>query len=85
MVANVISKFEGKRIEKIKVNRIQWKLIVWSPIIIGAIVFSVFSSTFFIPKEYMRSAMYAGLGSLLVGWGFGLAYARTWVIKGIDK
>lgn len=62
-----------------------WKLIVWSPILIGAIVFSVFSSTFFIPKEYMRSAMYAGMGGVLVGWGFGLAYARAWKIKDIDN
>ena len=82
---NVISKFNGERIEKIEVSRTKWKLIVWTPIIIGAIVFSVFSSTFFIPTEYMRSAMYAGVGSLMVGWGFGLAYARTWKIKNIDN
>ena len=85
MVANVISKFKGERIEKVEVSRLQWKLIVWSLIIIGAIVFSVFSSTFFIPKEYMRSAMYSAIGGLLVGVGFGLVYARAFRIEEIDN
>jgi len=68
-----------------EVSQTQWKLIVWIPIIIGAIVFSIFSSTFYIPKVYMKSAMYAAIGGVLVGWGFGLAYARAWKIKNIDN
>ena len=60
-------------------------MIVWIPIIVGAIVFSIFGSTFFIPKEYFRSCAYAGIGLLLIGWGFGLAYARKFKIKEIDN
>lgn len=82
---NVISKFNGERIEKIEVSRPKWKLIVWTPIIIGAIIFSIFSSTFYIPKEYMRAAATSGLGMILIGWGFGLAYARAWRIDEIDN
>jgi len=33
----------------------------------------------------MRTCMYSGAGMLLVGWGFGLAYARAWKIKEIDN
>ena len=43
---------------RIEVSRTKWKLIVWTPIIIGAIVFSVFASTFFVPKEYTRAVWY---------------------------
>jgi len=73
------------QLHSIEVSRIKWKLLIWTPIIIGTIVFSIFSSTFFIPKEYLRSTWYSSIGLLLVGWGFGLAYARLWKIRGIDK
>ena len=68
-----------------KVSRNKWKFIIWIPIIIGVIVFSVFNSTFFIPKEYYKASLYASLGGVLIGWGFGLALSRMWKIKGIDK
>ncbi len=58
---------------------------IWIPIIVGAIVFSIFNSTFFIPKEYMRSAGYAAIGGALIGGGFGLAYARKFEIDEIDN
>jgi hypothetical protein len=68
-----------------EISRNRWKLIVWTPIILGLIVFSVFSSTFFIPKEAIIWAWLSMVGGLLMGWGFGLAYSRIFKIKGIDK
>ena len=29
--------------------------------------------------------MYSSMGALLVGWGFGLVYARYWEIDEIDN
>jgi len=71
--------------QKINVSRTQWKLIVWTPIFLGVIIFSVFASTFFIPKEYTRAVWFSSIGLLLVGWGFGLVYARAFKIKGLDN
>jgi hypothetical protein len=68
-----------------EINRTQWKFIVWTPILIGLIVFSVFSSIFFIPIDYRAWALLSGVGGMLMGWGFGLVYARYFKIKGIDK
>ncbi len=85
MGTNVISKLKSKTMQKKEINKTQWRLLVWSLIIIGALAFCVFSSTFFMPKEYLRTTGYAALGSLLVGGGFGLAYARAFKIKGIDE
>ena len=89
MGKNVISKLEGKTEMTIKnsieISRTMWKLIIWTPVIIGTIIFSVLSSSFFIPKEYSQVSMFASMGLLLVGWGFGLAYARVFKIRGIDN
>jgi len=69
----------------IEISRTKWKFCVWTPILLGLILFSIFGSTFFIPKEYTRAVWFASIGMLLIGWGFGLAYARAFKIKGIDN
>ena len=69
----------------IKISRSKWKLIVWLPIIVGGVMFSVFTSSFFMPTEFVRASWFAAIGFLLVGFGFGLAYARMFKIEEIDK
>lgn len=71
--------------ERIKVSMGQWGFIVWTPIFIGVVVFSIFNSTFFIPKEVWIYSWLSAIGLMLVGWGFGLVYSRLWEIKGIDN
>ncbi len=73
------------KLHSIKIGRLQWKLIVWIPIILGMFIFIIFYSSFFIPSEYLIPSGLAGIGLLLIGWGFGLAYARVFKIEGIDE
>ncbi len=75
-----MNKLHSKEISKSK-----WKLFVWTPIILGTIILSIFDSTFFIPKDSYRWALLGSIGGMLIGWGFGLVYARVYKIKGIDK
>lgn len=73
------------KIHSKEISKEMWRLMVWTLIILGAIVFSVFSSSFFIPIDSWRWALMSGVGGMLIGGGFGLAYARYFKIKGIDK
>ena len=70
--------------EKRNISRTGWKLMLWIPILIGTLMFVTFNTTFFIPGEYITYVWLSSFGFLLVGWGFGLAYAKLWKIKGID-
>ncbi len=69
------------KLHSIEVSRSRWALIVWSPIIVGALVFA-FGNFTFVPEQlkYIGS-----IGGVLIGFGFGLVVARMWKIKGIDK
>ncbi|GBE19392.1 MAG TPA: hypothetical protein ENG87_01825 [Candidatus Pacearchaeota archaeon] len=67
-----------------EISRKGWKGMVWTPIVLGVIMFSIFTSTFYIPRDYLRATWFSAIGFLLVGWGFGLAYSRVWRIKEID-
>ena len=69
------------KLHSIEVSRSNWALIVWSPVIVGALVFAFGNSTF-VPSEYK---VIGSIGGLLIGWGFGLCYSRLWKIRGIDK
>lgn len=73
------------KLHSIEVSKIKWKLIIWIPIIVGAIIFAIFNSTFYMPSEYTQASWYAAIGFLLVGFGFGLVLARMFKIEGIDK
>ena len=72
------------KLRSIKVGQFQWNLIIWTPIILGMFIFTIFYSSFFIPSEYLRASGLVGIGFLLIGWGFGLAYARMFKIERID-
>ncbi len=72
------------KLHSIKIGRLQWKLIIWTPIISGAILFIIFYSSVFIPRDSLIPSGLAAIGLLLIGWGFGLAYARMFKIEGID-
>ena len=73
------------KLHSIEVSKTKWKLIVWIPIILGVIIFSIFNSTFYMSSEYTRACWFAAIGFLLVGFGFGLILARIFKIEGIDR
>ncbi len=71
-------------LHSIKISRGLWKAIIVGFMIVGVIIFSVFSSTFFIDVDSFRWTLFIGVGGVLIGVGFGLAYARVFKIKEID-
>lgn len=73
------------KLHSIKISLVKWKLMIWTPIILGALIFIVFYSSFFIPSEYLIPSGLAAIGFLLIGFGFGLVYARAFNIEGIDS
>lgn len=75
----------SNKLYSISISKNKWKLIIWTFIILGLIIMSLFSSTFFIPLDYLRSSLYSSIGGILIGVGFGLAYARIFKINGIDN
>ena len=72
------------KLHSIKISKVGWKLMIWTPIILGGIIFSIFASGYFMKPECVRASWFAAFGLLLVGYGFGLAYARAFNIEGID-
>lgn len=66
----------------VKITKKGWGLLILSSWIVGAIIFSIFN---IVPKEYTTNVWLSSIGFLLVGIGFGLAYARVFKIEGIDK
>lgn len=58
---------------------------IWTPIILGVIIFSVFNSSFFVPPKYMQWSMFGAIGGILIGWGFGLAYSKKYDVEGLGK
>jgi len=71
--------------EKNEITMSQWRMMIWTPIAIGAIVYSIFNSTLFIPKESYQWSLIASIGGMLIGWGFGLAASKKWSVEGIGK
>lgn len=67
-----------------EISRQQWRIMIWSSIIVGIIIFSIFSSTFFLPKEFVRVGYGIAGGGLLIGLGFGFAFSRIFKIEEID-
>lgn len=76
---------EKSKLHSIEISRGKWVLIVWTPIILGVIAFAIFNSTFFIPRDSLRWALYGSCGGMLIGFGFGLVCARIFKIEGIDN
>jgi len=72
------------KLHSIEISRVMWKVLFWALIIIGIIIFSISSSTFFIPKESQRAVYFVLIGGILIGSAFGLVYSRVFDIKGID-
>ena len=72
------------KLHSIKISLLQWQLMIWTPIILGAIIFIIFYSSVFIPRDSLIPSGLVGIGFLLIGWGFGLAYARMFKIERID-
>lgn len=72
------------RKHKVGISRATWRIIVFAPMVIGLLLFEIFGSTFFICKESYLYSWIVFIGGLLIGIGFGLAYARAFLIEGID-
>ncbi len=73
------------RLHSVNIEKKKWRFMIRAFWIVGAIIFSLFNSTFFMPTEYVRYSGYGAVGFLLVGVGFGLVFARVFNIRGIDK
>ncbi len=73
------------KLHSININRVGWNILVWGTILVGTAIFTIFNSSFFIPKDYWQFSLIASTGGILIGFGFGLVYARMWKIRGIDK
>ena len=74
-----------------EISRNQWKLIVWTPIILGGLItsitYTIINLILIGMSPLKQGLLFSGLigGSILIGWGFGLVYARYFKIKGIDN
>ena len=73
------------KLHSIEISLLKWKLMIWTTTVLGAILFSIFTSGYFMKPECVRASWFAAIGFLLVGLGFGLVYSRIFNIEGIDK
>ena len=74
-----------EKINRIDINKTIWRIIIFTSIVIGIIVFSIFNSTFYIPSEYTQAVWYASIGLMIAGIGIGFMFSRVFKIKGIDN
>ena len=75
------------KLHSIEVSRLKWNVIVWTPILIGLIMFSVFNYLVQMSLTTGTETVYlwlSAVGFLLIGFGFGSVYARLFKIEGID-
>lgn len=56
----------------------------WTIIAIGLLINAIFSTWRIFTGFNYYKATYMAIGTLVIGFGVGLAYARSWKIKGID-
>lgn len=76
--------------ERKEISRREWRIRIWTPIILGGIVWSIANTLI---QNYLQGnptttgIIITGItvGGILIGWGFGLAYSRYFKIKEIDK
>lgn len=75
-----------------EISQAKWRFQVWGLIIFGTLVWIIFNGLVTItlqaqlesPSMMIRYLWFSNMGSLIIGLGFGLAYARVWKIKGVD-
>ena len=65
---------------KTKITRTNYVLIVWLNLIIGLIINIVFSTIGIFNGFNYYTAVYMGLGLMIVGFGLGLAWAHSYEI-----
>jgi len=72
------------KLHSIEISRTKWKLIVWTPIILGAIIWTISSTVLSLIEgtSLTRGLLLAGLtaGGILIGIGFGFACARIFIL-----
>ena len=68
-----------------EINKTGWRILIFSLIITGVILFSLFSSTFYTPTEYVRVVWYASIGLMIAGIGIGFMFSRVFKIDEIDN
>jgi hypothetical protein len=54
----------------------KYKILVWGTIFSGLMIDTI--------AILLKNIYWASTGALVTGFGMGLAYARSWFIKGID-
>lgn len=70
--------------EKINISKNGYLTIVFGLLLIGILTLSLSSYLFIMNIETKYSYYFNGLGMALLGYGVGLAYARTFKIESID-
>jgi hypothetical protein len=78
------------QLHSINISRAKWFGLVWSLISIGGFLFAVFYTilnNLFVGQDPIKQGflfMGFALGCIIIGFGFGLVYARLFKIEGID-
>jgi hypothetical protein len=70
-----------------QITKVGYKTMIWGIITAGIVINAVWGYLFInsgVSKIQMQYGLWMSLGTIVLGFGVGLAYARNWFIKEID-
>ncbi len=73
------------KLHSIEISRSLWRLLVWSLIISGGLIWTIFTPTLSMTQETIKWYLPSMIGMMLIVIGFSLAYSRIFKIRGIDN